>query len=110
VDPHATEVVAQEIVERVAGEEAETIRNPVRLVGGLVEVGFGTFPQVADGLGSLLVRSRPDAKGDTIQGLLRVLLEDERVMDAMRLASTSADLDIVGETSLRIKIRIALPQ
>ena len=97
VDPHAAQVVAQQVVERVAGEEAEAVGDPVGLVGGLVVVGLGLLAQVADGLGAFVVGARPDTQGDAVEGVGGVLLEHEGVVGAVRLALAGADLDVVGE-------------
>lgn len=100
VNPHATQVVAQEIVQRVARQERQTIRNPVCLLGVVIVVVFGPLPQVTDGLGPLLVGPRPDAQADAIERVRRVLLEDERVVSAVGLVPASTDFDIVREASL----------
>lgn len=100
MDPHATEVVAQQVVERVAGQEREAVGDPVLLIRVVVEVRLGPLPQLPDGLGSLLVGARPHAQADTVERVRRVLLKDEGVVDAVWLAPSGADLDIVRETSL----------
>ena len=97
VDPHAAQVVAEQVVERVAGEEAEAVGDPVGLVGGLVVVGLGLLAQFADGVGAFLVGARPDAQGDAVEGVGGVLLEHEGVVGAVRLALAGADLDVVRE-------------
>ena len=100
VNPHATEVVAQQVIEWVSREEGQTVWNPICLVTILVEVGLGPFAQVSDGLGTLVISSGPNAKSNAVKGVCRVLLEDERVVDAVWLAAACADLNIVWETCL----------
>lgn len=67
VDPHAAEVVAKQVVQRVPGEEAEAVRDPVGLIWVVEEVGLNASPQVADCLGSLLVSARPDTQGNAVE-------------------------------------------
>jgi hypothetical protein len=97
VNPHAAEVVAKEVVEGVAGQEGQAVRDPVRLVGIVVKVGLCPLAQITDGLGALVVGAGPDSQADAVECMGRVLLEDEGVVDAVRLAAASADLDIVRE-------------
>ena len=101
VDPHAPEVVAEQVVQRVARQEAQAVGYPVPLVSAVEIVRLGASTQVADRLGALLVGAGPDAEGDAVQGLGRVLLQHEGVVHAVRLRPSGADLDVVGETSLR---------
>nr|POE72015.1 hypothetical protein CFP56_11891 [Quercus suber] len=67
VYPHAAQIVAEQVVEGVARQKAQTVRDPVRLARGVVVVRFGALAQVANRLGALLVRTRPDAKRDAVQ-------------------------------------------
>ena len=107
VNPHATEVVAQQVVERVSREEGQAVWNPICLVTILVKVGFGPLAQVSDGFGTLVISSRPNAKCNAVKGVCRVLLEDERVVDAVWLAAACADLNIVWETCLFSRLAMA---
>lgn len=66
VDPHSTEIVTQKIVEGVAGQETEAVRDPVRLIGVVVEVGLGLLAQFADGVGALLIGTRPYLEGNAV--------------------------------------------
>ena len=100
VDPHSTQVVAEKIVQRAARQEAQAVRDPVGLAGSVKVIGFSTLAKVANGLRALVISTRPDAKSDTVQCVRRVLLEDECVMDTVRLAGTGADLNIVREAGL----------
>lgn len=100
MNPHASEVVAEQIVEGISREERQAVWDPVRLIRVIVEVGFGALPEVADCFGSLLVGSGPHAQANTVQRLGRVLLENKGMVNAVRLAASGADLYIVGETSL----------
>jgi hypothetical protein len=100
VDPHPTQVVAKKIVQRVARQEAQAVRDPVGLAGSVEVVRFSALAKVTNGLRALVISTRPDAKGDTVQCVRRVLLEDECVMDTVRLACTSADLNIMREACL----------
>ena len=100
VDPHATEVVAQQVVEWISREEGQAVWNPICLVTILVKVGLGPLAQVSDGLSTLVISSGPNAKRNAVKSVGRVLLEDEGVVDAVWLAAACADLDVVWETCL----------
>jgi hypothetical protein len=100
VNPHTTEVVTQKVVERISRKEGKAVWDPVRLIGVVVKVGLGSLPQVANGLGSLVISSRPHAQRDTVESLGRILLQNEGVVDAVRLAATGANLNIVREACL----------
>jgi hypothetical protein len=100
VNPHSPEVITQQVVQRVAGEEAQAVRDPVSLVRVVIKVGLGLLAQFADGLGTLLVGTGPNAQRDTVQSVRRILLENEGVVGAVRLALAGANLDIVGEACL----------
>jgi hypothetical protein len=105
MNPHASQIVAQKVVERVSRKEGQAVGNPIGLIRIVIEVGLGSLAQVANGLGSLLVGSRPNTKADTVQSVGRVLLKHKGMVDAMRLAPASANLNIVGEASLRSRVR-----
>jgi hypothetical protein len=105
VDPHATKVVAQQVVKGVPGKEAQAIGDPVGLIRVVVKVGLGLLAKLTNGLGTLLVGTRPDAQRDTVQSVRRVLLEDKSVVGTVRLALAGADFNVVGEASLYISIR-----
>ena len=100
MNPHASKVVTKEVVEGVPREERQAVGDPVGLFGIVVEVGLGASSKVTDRLGSLLVGARPDAKADTIKGMGRVLLQDKSMVDAMGLATSSADFDVMREACL----------
>ena len=104
VNPHSTEVVTEEVVEGISGQETQAIRDPVCLVSNISVVWLCLSAQFADGLCALLIGSGPDTEGDAVESMLRVLLKDERMMDAMRLAATGADFDIVREASLKFEL------
>lgn len=57
VNPHSPEVVTQQVVEWVPGEEGKTVRDPICLIGVVIEVGLRPLPQIANGFGTLLVGS-----------------------------------------------------
>lgn len=57
MNPHAPEVVTQQVVEWISGEEGQAVRNPVCLIGVVIEVGLRPLPQIADSLGALLIGS-----------------------------------------------------
>ena len=101
VDPHSTEVVSEEIVEGVAGEEAEAVGDPVGLRGIVIEVWLRLLAELANGLGALLVSSGPDTESNAVEGVVGVLLEDVGVVGAVGLAGAGADFDVVRETGLR---------
>jgi hypothetical protein len=98
VDPHATEIVAEQVVKRVSRKETQTVRNPVCLAGSVVVIGLGTLPQFADGFSALLICARPNTKSDTVESVRRILLEDECMVDTVRLHGTSTDFNVVRET------------
>jgi hydroxymethylglutaryl-CoA reductase len=100
VDPHSTEIISQKIVEGVAGQEAQAVRDPVRLIGVVVIVGLGLLAQFANSVGSLFISTGPYFEGDAVESVRGILLENKRVMDAMRLRFAGADFDIVRETGL----------
>jgi hypothetical protein len=100
VDPHAAQVVAEQVVERVARQEAEAVGDPVAVIGRVVQVRVGLAAQIADGVGALVVGARPDAQGDAVQGVGRVLLQDEGVVDAMGLRFAGAYFDVMREAGL----------
>jgi hypothetical protein len=100
MDPHASKVVTQKVVQGISRQERETVGDPVYFVGVVVKVRLRPLPEIADRLSPLFVGSRPDAEADAIESVRRVLLEDESVVHAVWLASAGADFDIMGETSL----------
>lgn len=100
VNPHTTEVITQQVVQRIAGEEAQAVRDPIGLVWVIIKVGLGLLAQFPNGLGALLIGTGPDAQRDTIQRVRRILLENKGVVGTVRLALASANLDIVGEACL----------
>ena len=58
MDPHPAKVVAQQVVQGVAREEAQAVRDPVVVVGIVVEVRLlRPSPQFADRFGPFFVRS-----------------------------------------------------
>jgi hypothetical protein len=100
VDPHPPKVITQEIVKRISGKEGQAVWNPVRLVWRIVEIRLGPSSQVADSLCALLVCIGPNSERNTIKGVGRVLLEDKGMVHAVRLASSSANFNIVREAGL----------
>lgn len=100
MNPHAPEVVTEKVVERVAREERQAVRDPVLLLRVIVEVGLRPPPQLTDRLGPLLIGARPDTQADTIERVRRILLEDEGVVDTMRLGAAGANLDVMREAGL----------
>ena len=100
MDPHATQVIAQEVVKGITREETQTVGDPVGLVGAIIVIRFGLLSQFADGFGALLVGPRPHPEGDTIESVGGILLQDESVVHAVRLAFAGADFDIMRETGL----------
>lgn len=100
VNPHASQVVAKKVVERISREKAEAIRNPISFVRDIMVIRLRLSSKLANGFGTPLVCSRPHAECNTVERVLRILLQDKRVVQALRLASTSDEFDVVGETSL----------
>lgn len=101
VNPHATKVVTEKVVKWISRQEGQAVWDPICLVAIFVEVGFGPLAEVPDGFGALVISSRPDSKCNAVESVCRVLLEDERVVNTVWLAATSADLNIVWETCLK---------
>jgi hypothetical protein len=108
VNPHATKIIAQKIVQGIAGKEAQAVGDPVGLVRVVIKVGLGLLAQFTNGLGALLVGTGPDAQRNTVQSVRRILLEDKGVVGTVRLALASANLDIVGEACLMEKMLVDL--
>ena len=100
VDPHSTQVVAEKIVQRVARQEAQAVRDPVGLAGSVEVIRLGSFAKVTNCFSALVICTGPDAKSDAVQCVRRVLLKDECVVDTVRLAGTGADLNIMREAGL----------
>jgi hypothetical protein len=69
VNPHATQVIAKQIVKRIAGKETKTVRDPVGLIGVVIEIGFRLLAQLANCFGALFIGSRPDTQGDAVEGM-----------------------------------------
>lgn len=69
MDPHSAEVISQKIVERVARQEAQAVRDPVRLIGVVVVVGLGFLAQFANGVGSLFIGTGPYFEGNAVESV-----------------------------------------
>lgn len=69
VDPHTSQIIAQKIVKRISGKERQAVWNPIGLVCGIVEVRLCSSSKVANGLGTLLICSRPDSESDAVKGV-----------------------------------------
>jgi hypothetical protein len=100
VNPHASKVVAKQVVERVPREKAQAIRNPISFVRDIMVIRFRLPSEFTDGFGTPLICSRPHTECNTVKRVLRILLQDKGMVEALRLASASDQFDIVGETSL----------
>lgn len=109
MNPHATEIVAQEVVEWVAGKETQAVWDPVSLFRVIVEIGFRFLAQFADRFCTLVVRAGPYSQGDTIEGVRGILLQNEGMMDAVRLVLAGADLYIVREACLLRPVSFSHP-
>lgn len=70
VNPHASEVVSKEVVERVSGKERQAVWNPICLIRNIPVVRFSLSSQITNSLCALLVGSGPNAKCDTIESML----------------------------------------
>lgn len=104
MDPHAAQVVTQQVEQRVPRQKAECVRDPVGLIGIVEIVGLVPPPQLSDGLGTSIIGPRPDAQGDPVESVRRVLLKNKRMVDAVGLCPTGANLDVVGEASLCVGV------
>jgi hypothetical protein len=100
VNPHASQIISKEVVERVTGKERQAVRDPVGLIGVVVVVALGSLTEVANCLGPLLVSARPNAQGNTVESVGRILLKNKSMVNTVRLASASANLNIMGEAGL----------
>jgi hypothetical protein len=100
VNPHSSQVITQQVEERVARQKAERIRNPVRLVRRVVVIRLISLSQLANRLCSLIIRSRPNPQGNSIKRMRRVLLQNKSMVNTMRLCATGTNLDIMRKTSL----------
>ena len=100
VNPHSSEIIAQKIVKRVSGKERQTVWDPISLISGIVKICLGSPSEVANRFRALLICSRPDSESDAVKRVRRILLKDERMVYAVRLAASSADLYVVRKASL----------
>ena len=66
VNPHTTKVIAQQVVERVSGQEAEAVRYPVGFVSCISVVWLGLSSKVTDCLCAFLVCARPDSESNAV--------------------------------------------
>lgn len=107
VNPHAPQIITQQVEQRIPRQEAESIGDPVCLVGSIVIIGLVPFSQFPDGLCPLVIGPRPYPQSDTIERVRGVLLKDECVMNAMWLRAAGANFDVVGEASLSSPIQIS---
>ena len=101
VNPHASKVVAQEIVEGIPREETEAIRDPICFISHVVIVCFRLASEVSNRVSPLLIGARPDSKGNAIERVLGIVLKYKRVVQALRLASASDQLDVMREACLK---------
>ena len=106
VDPHPTQVVTKKIVQRVARQETQAVRDPVGLARGVKVVRLSALAEVTNGLRALVISARPDAKGDAIQRVRRVLLENKGMVDTVRLGSPGADFDIMRKACLWLSVNL----
>ena len=53
-----------------------------------------------NGIGTPFICARPDAECNAVEGVLRILLQDKRMVQALWLASAGDELDIMWEASL----------
>jgi len=100
VNPHTSKIISQKVIQRVARQERQAVGNPVSLIRVVIVVALRPLAKLTDCLGPLLIGSRPNAQADTIQCVGRILLKNKGMVNAVRLASACADLNIMGETSL----------
>lgn len=100
VHPHTSKVVAQKVVERIPREKAQAVRNPISLVRDIMVIRLRLSSKLPNGFGTPLVCSGPHAECNTVERVLRILLQDKRMVQALRLAATSDEFDVVGETGL----------
>lgn len=104
VDPHPSKVITKKIVEGISGEKTQAVWNPVRLIARVIEVWFCSSSEVTDCLCALFICSRPNSESNSVKCVARILLKNVCVVDAMRLASASADFNIMRETSLGVSV------
>lgn len=69
MNPHAPEIVAQQVVKGISREEAETVGDPVGLIGVVVEILLRLLAELSDGLCTLVVRAGPDTKRNAVEGV-----------------------------------------
>jgi hypothetical protein len=100
VNPHTSKIISQKIIQRIAREERQAVRNPVSLIRVVVVVTLSSLAELTNCLGPLLVGSRPNSQTDTVQSVRGILLENKGMVNAVRLAAACANLNIMGETSL----------
>jgi hypothetical protein len=61
VNPHASEVISQKVIERVPGKKTETIRDPVGFIARIIKVWLSPFSEISNGFGTLFIGARPNA-------------------------------------------------
>jgi len=100
VNPHAPQIITQQIEQRIPRQEAERIGDPVSLIGSIVIVGLVPFSQFPNRLRPLVIGPRPYSQSNSIERVRGVLLKDKCVVDAVWLRAAGANLDIVREANL----------
>src|SRR5436305_12148154 len=78
VNPHAPEIVAKKVVERISREKAQAIRYPISFVGDIVVVRLRLSSKFADSLCTPLICTGPNTERDAVQRMLRILQKAER--------------------------------
>lgn len=100
MDPHSSQIVTKKVEQRVPRQKAEGIGNPVSLVWIVIVVRLIPLPQFPNRLRALIIRTGPNSQRDSVECMAGILLENECMMDTMRLCAACTYFDIVGEASL----------
>ena len=69
MNPHAPEVVAQQVVQGISRQETKAVWDPVGFIGIVIEIWFCLLAKLPDGLCTLLIRTGPDPECDTVEGV-----------------------------------------
>jgi hypothetical protein len=101
VNPHSSKIVTKKVVERITRDEAQAVRYPICFVRDIMIVRLCLSSKFTDSIGTPLICSRPYAECNAVEGVLRILLQDERMVQTLGLTSSRDKLDIMWKASLK---------
>lgn len=100
MNPHPPQVVTQQIEQWVTRQEAQRVWYPICLFRIIKIIRLIAFPEFPDRLRTLVIRPRPNPERDAVECMRRVLLQHKCMVDAVRLCSSGADLNVVRKAGL----------